>query len=315
MSVTVIGGGVMGLCIATELNARGIPAAILDRAPGPQACSWWAGGMLAPWCEGESAEPAVVRHGLGAADWWRDQGVPVTRNGTLVVSPARDTGALARFARRSQGHRMLDAQGIAALEPDLGTRFDRALFFDSEAHLAPREALAILSERLARTQAATGQVIDCRGLSARDALGDLRGVRGEMVVIRCPEIALSRPVRLLHPRMPLYVVPRGDGVFMLGATMLESDRRGPPTARAVLELLSAAFALHPAFAEAEVLELGADARPAFPDNLPRIRRVGGAIHANGLYRHGFLLAPAVARMVADHLQHQTRPEFMDADHD
>ena len=315
MTVTVIGGGVMGLCVATELNGRGIPAAILDETPGPHACSWWAGGMLAPYCEGESAEEAVVRHGLSAADWWQAQGVPVTRNGTLVVSLSRDAGALARFARRSEGHRTLDGSGIAALEPDLGTRFSRALFFETEAHLAPRQALAILSERLRRSETTTGTVIDCRGLFARDALRDLRGVRGEMVVIRCPEIRLSRPVRLLHPRMPLYVVPRGDGVFMLGATMLESDRRGPPTARAVLELLSAAFALHPAFAEAEVLELGADARPAFPDNLPRIRRVGGVIHANGLYRHGFLLAPATARMVADHLQHQTRPEFMDADHD
>ncbi|MCZ0963973.1 FAD-dependent oxidoreductase [Paracoccus benzoatiresistens] len=315
MTLTILGGGVMGLCIATELTRRGIPAAILDEAPSPQACSWWAGGMLAPYCEGESANEAVLRHGLGAADWWQAQGVPVTRNGTLVVSLARDAGALARFARRSRGHRMLDAPGIAALEPDLGARFSRALFFEPEAHLAPRQALAILSERLGRTDTTAGTVIDCRGLSAREALRDLRGVRGEMVVIRCPEITLSRPIRLLHPRMPLYVVPRGDGVFMLGATMVESDRRGRPTARAVLELLSAAFALHPALAEAEVLELGADARPAFPDNLPRIRRVGGVIHANGLYRHGFLLAPAVAGMVADHLQHQTRPEFMDADHD
>lgn len=315
MTVTVMGGGVMGLCIATELNGRGIPAAILDDSPGSHACSWWAGGMLAPYCEGESAEEAVTRYGLEAADWWQAQGVPVTRNGTLVVSLSRDAGALARFARRSQGHRSLDGPGIADLEPDLGTRFSRALFFADEAHLSPRQALTILSERLGRIDTITGTVIDCRGLSARDALRDLRGVRGEMVVIRCPEIALSRPVRQLHPRMPLYVVPRGDGVFMLGATMLESDRRGPPTARAVLELLSAAFALHPAFAEAEVLELGADARPAFPNNLPHIRRVGGVIHANGLFRHGFLLAPAVARMVADHLQHQTRPEFMDADHD
>lgn len=315
MSVTVIGGGVMGLCVATELQGRGIPVAVRDEGPGPRACSWWAGGMLAPWCEGESAEEAVTRHGITAADWWQAQGVPVARNGTLVLSLSRDAAALDRFARRSRGHRMLDAEGIAALEPDLEGRFARALFFADEAHLDPRRALAILSDRLGRTDSVAGQVIDCRGLSARDALRDLRGVRGEIVVIRCPEIALSRPVRLLHPRMPLYVVPRGDGVFMLGATVLESDRRGPPTARAVLELLSAGFALHPALAEAEVLELGADARPAFPDNMPRIRRTGGVIHANGLYRHGFLLAPAVARMVADHLQHQTRPEFMDADHD
>jgi glycine oxidase len=82
----------------------------------------------------------------------------------------------------------------------------------------------------------------------------------------------------------------------------------------VLELLSAAYALHPAFGEAEVLEIGADARPAFPDNLPRIRRRGETIHVNGLFRHGFLLAPAMARMVAAWLCDGIRPEVCDEDH-
>jgi glycine oxidase len=159
-----------------------------------------------------------------------------------------------------------------------------------------------------------GQLVDCRGLAARDALGDLRGVKGEMVVLRCPEVRLARPVRLLHPRAPLYIVPRGDGVYMLGATVIETAERGRVTARSLLELLSAAYALHPAFGEAEVLEIGVDARPAFPDNLPRIRRVGGTIHANGLFRHGFLLGPALAVQVADLIFEGKTPEFSDEDH-
>lgn len=306
MRVTVIGAGVAGLCVARELRARGAEVAVMGAAPGPDACSWWAGGMLAPDCEGESAEEPVVRLGREAADWWQAQGVRVHRRGTLVVSPQRDAAALARFARRSGGHREVD---VAEIEPALPQR--RGLFFANEAHLAPREALAVLAAGAEFTRRAEGRVIDCRGLSARDALPDLRGVRGETVLIRCPDVAISRPVRLLHPRMPLYLVPRGEGVYLLGATSVESDGRGPPTVRAVLELLSAAFALHPALAEAEVLELGADARPAFADNLPRIRRVGEVLHVNGLYRHGFLLAPAMARMVADHLLLGIEPEVME----
>ena len=145
----------------------------------------------------------------------------------------------------------------------------------------------------------TGPTLDCRGLAARDALPDLRGVRGEMAVLRCPAFTLTRPVRLLHPRCPLYVVPHGGGVFMLGATQIESDHRGPATLRSVMELLGAAYVLDPALAEAEVQELGADARPAFPDNLPRIRQRGQTTYVNGLFRHGFLLAPALARRAAD----------------
>ena len=159
--------------------------------------------------------------------------------------------------------------------------------------------------------AAQGLTIDCRGFAARDELPDLRGVKGEMLVLSCPDVALSRPVRLLHPRIPLYVVPRGDGVFMLGATMIESSERGRITARSMLEMLSAAYALNPAFGEAEVLEIGVDARPAFPDNLPRIRRRGDVIHVNGLYRHGYLLAPAVARMLGEMLFDSKTPEVMD----
>jgi glycine oxidase len=134
-----------------------------------------------------------------------------------------------------------------------------------------------------------------------------------MLTLRCPRIRLSRPARLLHPRIPLYIVPRGDGVYMLGATMIESDRRGGVTARSLLELLSAAYALHPAFGEAELIETGADARPAFPDNLPRLRRRGDTLHANGLYRHGFLLSPALAGMAADHLETGAIPELMEKD--
>lgn len=322
MSIRILGAGVMGLAIATELTTRGHRVEIIDPAgpPGPHGCSWWAGGMLAPHCEGMDAEEPVERLGLDAADWWDRHTGAVARNGTLVLTPSRDKGELARFARRSRNHRSLDAEGIAALEPDLAGRFGSGLFFETEAHLAPRKALQALKNNLdaagvafhsdapATTPALT---IDARGLGARDALPDLRGVRGEMLVLRCPGVSLSRPVRLLHPRIPLYIVPRGDGIFMLGATMIESDRRGIVTARSLLELLSAAWALHPGFGEAEVLELGADARPAFPDNLPRLRRRGPTLYANGLYRHGFLLSPAVARMAADHIETGTNPEFMD----
>ncbi|SMO95635.1 FAD-dependent oxidoreductase [Paracoccus laeviglucosivorans] len=316
--VTILGAGVLGLAIATELRDRGITPRIIDPngAPGPHGCSWWAGGMLAPHCESESAEPAVVRLGADAAEWWQAHGAQVTHRGTLVLAMSRDRAELDRFARMTDAHRTVSADDIAALEPELGTRISRGLFYETEGHLNPRQALAALRDGLhIETQGQpSGLIVDARGLSARDALPDLRGVRGEMMVIRCPEVQLTRTIRLLHPRIPLYIVPRGDGIYMLGATMLETGAKSRVTARAAVELLSAAYALHSAFAEAEILELGADARPAFPDNLPRLRRRGNTLYANGLYRHGYLLAPAVARMAADHITLGTRPEFMDEDH-
>ncbi len=324
--ITVIGAGVAGLCVARTLLDRGARVTVVDRHAifGPQACSWWAGGMLAPFCEGESAEEPVIRLGQESAAWWDAKTRAVHRHGSLVVSPAREKSELTRFARRTSNFREVGADEISALEPDLGGRFSKGLFFESEAHLAPREALFQLRAGLTSDGtvfevadadpddfARRGLTIDCRGFQARDQIADLRGVKGEMLVLSCPEVTLNRPVRMLHPRVPLYIVPRGDGVFMLGATMIEGQAGNHVTARALLELLSAAYALNPAFGEAEVLEIGVDSRPAFPDNLPRIRREGNLIRANGLYRHGFLLAPALARMVAELIFDNKMPEVMD----
>ena len=144
-------------------------------------------------------------------------------------------------------------------------------------------------------------MIDCRGLSARDEQPELRGVKGEMIIVETGEVELSRPVRLIHPRWPLYVIPRGDNRFMLGATSIEAEDTGV-SVRSALELLGAAYAVHPAFAEARIVEFGSGLRPAFPDNLPRITIGRNRIAVNGLYRHGFLLAPALAELTLAYVQ-------------
>lgn len=309
MRVTVVGAGVAGLVTATRLVEQGAEVDIVDRGPrlGAASCSWFAGGMLAPWCEGATAEPVVAALGAQALDWWPRHHAGTAVAGTLVVAPPRDAADLGRFARRTAGYEWLDADGLGALEPDLAGRFRTALWFPREAHLDPRLALADLAAKLAACGVAIAygaeaspddldgdRVVDCRGFAAAPDLPDLRGVKGEMLLIRTREIVLHRPVRMLHPRIPLYIVPRGDGLFMIGATSIESEDRRRISARSMIELLSAAYALHPAFGEAEVVEIGTDVRPAFPDNLPAVRDEGRIVRLNGLYRHGFLLSPAMA---------------------
>ncbi len=312
-TVTVIGAGVAGLTTALALAERGARVRVIERSAtlGQSACSRYAGGMLAPWCEGENTEPVVVELGQESLSYWPRVHPGTEQHGSLVVAPARDAQELDRFARRSSHHAMISAEQVAALEPDLAGRFSRGLFFAEEGHLDPRKALVSLAARLhergvniefgvdAETVAVAGRVVDCRGLAARDQQTDLRGVRGEMLHVRCPDVNLSRPVRLLHPRIPLYIVPRGEGVFMIGATMIESDARDLPSARSVVELLNGAYALHPAFGDAEIVEIGCDSRPAYRDNIPQVRSENGRVYVNGLYRHGFLLSPAMARMAAD----------------
>lgn len=328
MRINIIGAGVVGLTAALEFVRAGCAVTILERRDAAgRGCSFYAGGMLAPHCEAESTEPVVVALGLESLAYWLDVVPLAARRGSLLVAAARDLPELARFGRRTSHFETIDGEAIAELEPDLGGRFARGLYFKDEAHLDPRDAVMALERLLGDSGRATfhfGQdesaapeadwTIDCRGYAARDRLRDLRGVKGEMLVLQTRDIALARPVQLLHPRTPVYIVPRSDGRFMIGATMIENEEGGRVTARGMLDLLGAAYTIHPAFGEAEIVEIGCDLRPAFPDNLPKIRVDGRRLFINGLFRHGFLNAPALARRARQVvLDGAYFPEVMDAD--
>jgi glycine oxidase len=273
--------------------------------------------MLAPGCESETSEPIVIRLGERSLDLWREYFPDTPFNGSLVVANPRDRGDLERFARLTEGHQRLDKSGVHQLEPSLDGRFQEGLFFPREGHVEPRTVLPQLHARLGEAggtlcfktecdpdelaRGFSGVVIDCRGIGATATMSDLRGVKGEMVVVETADVKLSRPIRLLHPRWPIYVIPREENKFMIGATSLESEDE-KVSVRSALELLTAAYAIHPAFAEARIVDLGAALRPAFPDNLPRVCVNRKRISINGLYRHGFLLAPALAEMTLAYVQ-------------
>ena len=148
-------------------------------------------------------------------------------------------------------------------------------------------------------------VIDCRGTGASAQqsdkacvpLTDLRSVRGELFQLFAPDVHLSRPIRLMHPRYQLYIAPKQKGFYVVGATEIESDDESPMTVRSAMELLSAAYSVHPGFAEANIRQHVSQRRPAFSDNQPKITVQDTLIQVNGLFRHGFLIAPVVLAQV------------------
>ena len=316
-SISIIGAGIAGAWQALLLAKAGHAVTLYERdnADMRGATTHWAGGMLAPWCEAEVSEPVVSRLGLRALDLWRAELPDTPFNGSLVIAHARDRSDFERFAKMTSGHTRLDAAGVAEIEPSLEGRFRDGLFYPGVGHVEPRLVLPELHRRItaaggiikynceAKAEDLDGLVIDCRGLFARedDDTSKLRGVKGEIIIIESDEVQLSRPIRLMHPRWPLYVIPRTNNRFMLGATSIENEGDGV-SVRSALELLGAAYAVHPAFAEARILEFGSGLRPAFPDNLPRIAIDKNTIAVNGLYRHGFLLAPALAELVLNYVQ-------------
>jgi glycine oxidase len=262
---------------------------------------------------------------------WIDElaadGLPVyfRREGTLVVAHAPDQSSLAHFtgllqhklpeAARAQVH-TLDAAALARAEPALAGRFGNGLMLDGEGQLANDQWMSALATEIDRLGGSwlegravdaveDGRIecggqsygvdvaVDARGVGAKDSWPQLRGVRGEVLTVECDGVTLQRPVRLMHPRYQLYVAPRPNHQFVVGATELESEDTGPVTLRSTLELGSALHSLHPAFGEARVLRLAAALRPALDDHRPTIAQRHGVWHINGLYRHGYLCAPAL----------------------
>lgn len=324
LRITIAGAGIFGIWQALTLARAGHHITLLDRHPIPFAdsASQYAGAMIAPFCEAEAAAPLVQQYGLEAARLWREQYPGLIQKGTLVLAAPRDQNELKRFARMTVGHETVSGNRLADLEPDLAHRFSTGLYYPDEAHMTTPEAMRNLLDK-AHAAGAHSQfgsslddaetnptlapkadmIIDCRGIAAGDMLKDLRGVRGECILIRSQDIILSRPIRLLHPRHPLYVVPWSEDRFLVGATVIESENTSPMTVRSALDLLGLAYALHPGFGEAEILEFSAGIRPAFPDNVPKVivDKPCQRIHINGAFRHGFLLAPVMAAIVRDHL--------------
>ncbi|MBN3819052.1 FAD-dependent oxidoreductase [Paraburkholderia sp. Se-20369] len=327
----VLGGGLVGRLIAWRLAGDGHRVALYERggADGERSAAWVAAASLAPLAGAASAELLITE--LGAASlarwpqWLAELPEPVffQQHGTLVVWHHADRAEAPLFERRVRanapaglldgGFVSLAGAQVDAAEPALAGRFARGLLLPREGQLDNRQALRAVAAGLAErgvdahwhvaidanSMPDAHFTIDCRGLGAKPVLPALRGIRGEVARVHAPGIGLTRPVRLLHPRYPLYIAPKQDDLYVIGATEVEGEDMSPVSVRSALELLSAAFSVHPAFGEARILELNAQCRPTLPDHRPALIWDGAATLAvNGLYRHGFMIAPEVAHAAA-----------------
>lgn len=255
------------------------------------------------------------------------------QDGTLILWHRQDASDAERFAshleRNCDRNQMLskpmhlDGQSLAEIEPSLAERFKQGLYLPNEGQLDNRQLLeallveltlmkvpchwnqAVEPEQLRAKQNGFDWVIDSRGLGAKkswnqldNSSNDLRGVRGEVIRLYAPEVKLRRPTRLIHPRYPIYIAPKEDDVYVVGATEIESEDLSPMSVRSAMELLSAVYTVHSGFAEARILEMATQCRPTLKDNLPEIHvekktNQAGLMMINGLYRHGFMISPAM----------------------
>ena len=331
-TIAILGAGLLGRLLALELVKLGHCIKVFDRQERfvKESAAYVAASMLAPLAESVATEANIVEMGYYSLNRWKtlteglSQDVFFQQEGSLLVWHQQDHSSAKHFSTQLQqiGVQLphlpkpeyVNQTQLSTLEPQLAQQFLEGIYLPEEGQLDNRELLGALlfeTEHLgvayhwntsidlrSFSYEAFDDVIDCRGIGSKIDYPELRGVRGEVLRVFAPEVNLRRPTRLIHPKYPLYIAPKRNHVYVIGATEIESEDDSAISVRSTLELLSAAYTIHSGFAEARIIEANAQCRPSFKNNLPKIWRSSAKVlHINGLYRHGFLIAPAIVDSV------------------
>jgi glycine oxidase len=327
-TVAILGAGLLGRYLALSFARENCAVQVFDKgsALGEESAAFVAASMLTPLAEAVGTESNIVRMGYYSLGRWAEilqslkKPVFFQQMGSLLVWHQQDQSTSKYLTNQLQAvceeikdlpkPKWCDSNELALLEPQLSKQFIEGIFLPEEGQLDNRECIdALLQEAMLLGVQFNWQtcvdlahfahsdydvVIDCRGLGSKMDLSHLRGVRGEVLRVFAPEVELTRPIRLIHPKYPLYIAPKRNHLYVIGATEIESEDDSPISVRSTLELLSAAYTVHSGFAEARILEANAQCRPTLKNNLPIIHLHRDNIwQINGLYRHGYLIVPAI----------------------
>ncbi len=309
MRIGIAGAGLLGRLFAHQLTHREVAFDLWDNGEGSAAAV--AAGMLSPYCELECRDEFICRLGEASLPLWREwfgKSLPLLEGGTLCIASPEHRQELDRFESLISYYRpfITDRMPTRELEPEIAETFPEALWVRNEAAIDTQQFIEETNHFLCKSSQPSNDfdwILDCRGIGAKSSLPKLRGVRGELLLIENKEIHFRHPIRLLDAKFPLYVVPRSQSRFVIGATQIESEDTGPMTARSAVELLNAAYSIDPRFAESRILEMRMGLRPALPHHRPQIFVEEKMLRINGLYRHGYLVAPKVVEIALDFILH------------
>lgn len=320
--VVIAGAGVVGLMLALRLREENMSVTVLERRRAGAGASRAAAGMLA--VRDPKNPPELLLLAAFSERWyaryldriaeWSGERVPFEtewtleaadggeRGEALLPSLRPEAGRFHRIAEHSLDPRKLVSGLLKAVRQAGGT------VLEETAVSAISHSSGGMAMQTSRGDAVVcDRYVDCSG-AWRDA--EVRPVKGQMLRVRLPEGAMrAGELGNVVVRTPeVYVVPRLDGTALIGATVEDAGFCETVQADAIAGLRAQAARLLPAIADAPEVESWAGLRPRTKDDLPMIGRTSEhGFAANGMFRNGILLAPAVAEIMTAMLRGEGVP--------
>ncbi|MDC0535508.1 FAD-binding oxidoreductase [Francisellaceae bacterium] len=331
MHIAIVGFGCAGrvslLTLINQYDDLSVDVFDQNSLDSKLSCGYAAAGMVAPISEAVSlAENTLYTQGIRSLALWPqllsklgDSNQFYHQTGTLVVAHYRDEPDFSYFNQQMSNTievgkiKWISKRQLCELESTLShSQFHhQALYFPEECCINVKafykatndlclnsDNITFYQKKIEDIQALSSSydyVIDTRGLSNYGLTN--RGIRGEAVVVQAPDVAIRHTIRLIHPRHPIYITPRGNGVYYVGATSIESHDQSEISVKSTLELLSALYTVDKGFAEARIIKLIANIRPANRSGIPELSCQRNIYSISGLNRHGYLLSPVLAEKI------------------
>ncbi|NJO77178.1 MAG: glycine oxidase ThiO [Cyanobacteria bacterium RM1_2_2] len=332
--VLVMGGGVIGLSIATELRLRGATVTVLSRDQ--EAASLAAAGMLAPGAEAICESPmrdlclrslSLYPNWIGkledvsgmSADYWPCGILAPVFGAEALEKPASNPACL-----------WLNQSAIHSIQPGLNPAVVGGRWFPEEGQVDNRALMRVLQQavqslgvqiqagvEVTAIQQQHGQVVSVRSTAGDWQAGHyvlatgawsaallpvpVQPRKGQMLSVQMPDRSVEPSLHRVLYGEEIYIVPRRDGRIVIGATNESVGFTPHNTPRGVQTLLNAAIKLYPTLGDLPILECWWGFRPATPDELPILGAspCENLTFATGHYRNGILLAPITAKLIAE----------------
>ncbi|MGC1218432.1 MAG: glycine oxidase ThiO [Phormidesmis sp.] len=350
--VIIVGGGIIGLAIALELQQQGTQVTILSK-DFAAAAGHAAAGMLAPNAEQLASGPMkdLCQQSLEQYPSWISKledltGIDSGYWPCGILAPRLDDQSVSQSG--SQPDQTLSAATLHGYQSGLSPNITGGYFYPEDAQVDNRALMRTL--RAAAQDAGIeiqtgvsvqgfiqkqGRVIGLRTTAGEKTAGhyilatgawsgELLPVpvlpkKGQMLSLRVPaSYGYTQPLRRVLFGQQVYIVPRRDGRIIVGATVENVGFTPHNTAAGVSQILNAAIALYPPLADFSIEEQWWGFRPSTPDELPILgpSPCQNLTLATGHYRNGVLLAPITAKLIAQYFQGQhlqgTSPPLLDA---